>query len=158
MKYLKYFEMQRSYNIDEIVKYYLEAALWTEQERLEEDLEDNDFTIYSFSDDDKKVIKEEIEWFISNIGDSINLMTDDQLGYDLWLTRNGHGAGFFDRNYPKKDEQILNKLCDELGFADIYVGDDNNIYYESCDKYKEFDVDKWKKEMKFRNDVNKYNL
>ncbi len=26
--------------------------------------------------------------------------TVDQNGHDFWLSRNGHGAGFFDRGYP----------------------------------------------------------
>ena len=28
--------------------------------------------------------------------------SDEQHGHDFWLTRNGHGAGFWDRGYPGK--------------------------------------------------------
>jgi len=158
MKYLKYFEMQRNYNIKNIIDDYFTAALWTEENRLEDELKDNDFTIYDFSEEDKDKVKEEIEWFIDKAGDSINVMTDDQLGHDLWLTRNGHGAGFFNRNYPVHVEDMLNKLSEVLGHADIYVGDDDKIYYESSDRYKEWDIKKWKKELEFKKDVRKYNI
>lgn len=48
-------------------------------------------------------------------------------GHDFWLTRNGHGAGFWDRG--------LGELGDRLSVAsktyagqDIYVGDDGKLY------------------------------
>jgi hypothetical protein len=54
--------------------------------------------------------------------------SDAQNGHDFWLTRNGHGAGFWDRGYP---ESVGDKLADAAhgyGACDLYVGDDGAIY------------------------------
>ena len=52
---------------------------------------------------------------------------EDHAGQDFWLTRNGHGAGFWD--------QGLGELGDRLSAAakvyrgvDLYPGDDGLIY------------------------------
>ena len=54
----------------------------------------------------------------------------EQAGRDYWLTRNGHGAGFWDR-----DELMKYELGDKLSAAcrgsnvDVYRGDDGQIYF-----------------------------
>jgi NAD/NADP transhydrogenase alpha subunit len=53
--------------------------------------------------------------------------TIKQHGHDFWLTRNGHGAGFWDRGYG----EIGRKLTDAAhawGSSDIYIGDDGKLY------------------------------
>lgn len=50
-------------------------------------------------------------------------------GHDLWLTRNGHGAGFWDGDYPEHGE-ALTKACESFGEVHLFVGDDNKIYSE----------------------------
>lgn len=57
--------------------------------------------------------------------------TPGQAGHDLWLTRCGHGAGFWYRGLGTIGE-ALDKTC---GFKtpydniDLYIGDDGLIYY-----------------------------
>jgi hypothetical protein len=51
---------------------------------------------------------------------------DPQAGHDFWLTRNGHGAGFWDRKIKNGDQ--LTVLAHKAGGRDLYVGDDNLIY------------------------------
>lgn len=50
-----------------------------------------------------------------------------QAGYDFWLTRNGHGAGFWESEWGKPGA-ILDKAAKAFGEADLYVGDDGLIY------------------------------
>lgn len=51
-------------------------------------------------------------------------------GVDFWLTRNGHGAGFWDRDL----DDIGDKLSSACGFGtsfstvDAYLGDDSRVY------------------------------
>jgi hypothetical protein len=58
---------------------------------------------------------------------------EDQFGYDLWLTRNAHGSGFWSRA-PTKDpmeEEIgekLSTIARSFSSVDLYVGDDGRIY------------------------------
>lgn len=53
---------------------------------------------------------------------------DESSGHDLWLTRNGHGAGFWDRGYPEDVAGRLTSAAEALGQIDLYVGDDGVIY------------------------------
>lgn len=56
----------------------------------------------------------------------------EQAGRDFWLTRCGHGAGFWDRDagtYPHEaSNDILTKASEAFGNLDPYIGDDNQIY------------------------------
>lgn len=64
--------------------------------------------------------------------------SDERFGHDFWLTRNGHGAGYWDRK--ELSGEIVNKqhgdsLGDALtrvakaqGSVDLYVGDDGKVY------------------------------
>lgn len=57
----------------------------------------------------------------------------DEFGHDLWLTRNGHGAGFWDRASVNDDDkyalgQTLTKWAETMGSVDLYVGDDGRVH------------------------------
>lgn len=65
--------------------------------------------------------------------------TDEQAGIDFWLTRNGHGAGFRDRDAlagpaPGSSDSLGEVLTNMVGFGtefdtvDAYVGDDGLVY------------------------------
>jgi hypothetical protein len=58
-----------------------------------------------------------------------DMIKDDvsQAGHDFWLTRNGHGAGFWDGDWG----EFGDKLTDEskpYGSVYLYLGDDEKIY------------------------------
>lgn len=48
-------------------------------------------------------------------------------GHDFWLTRNGHGAGFWDRGYGDVGDR-LTAAAHAYGESDLYLGDDGRIY------------------------------
>ena len=50
-------------------------------------------------------------------------MTWSQAGHDFWLTRNGHGAGFWDRGHGEAGEQ-LSEAATACGMVDLFVLDD----------------------------------
>jgi hypothetical protein len=50
-----------------------------------------------------------------------------QGGHDFWLTRNGHGAGFWDRGLGEVGER-LTKAAKAYGGIDLMVDDDGKIY------------------------------
>lgn len=54
-------------------------------------------------------------------------MDPRQAGHDFWLTRNGHGAGFWDRGLGKRGER-LTEAAYVYGESDLYVGDDGKVY------------------------------
>lgn len=51
-------------------------------------------------------------------------------GHDFWLTRNGHGAGFGDGDWPDGVGQRLEKACKGYRTVSLYVGPDNLIRME----------------------------
>lgn len=56
----------------------------------------------------------------------------DEVGYsgggDFWLTRNGHGVGFWDRGLGEEGE-ALTEAADKFGPLDVYEGDDGLLYF-----------------------------
>ena len=56
----------------------------------------------------------------------------EQAAHDIWLTRNGHGVGFWDRPeiYGEEAAKILTRCAQCLGETSVYVGDDGLVYFE----------------------------
>jgi len=156
--------------INEILKGYIEAALWTEEERLNdeygsehnkvfkdydnyEDKEDteldklikltaniNNKGIEKFSKEDiepDSLIKAytDIKKFIQLAGDSVYEAIYEngleRLGTDIWFTRNGHGAGFFDHSYDYDDEKKLIQAGKSLGSVDLYINDNLKLSFSN---------------------------
>jgi hypothetical protein len=53
--------------------------------------------------------------------------TLEQAGHDFWLTRNRHGAGFWDRGLGEIGKRLTD-MAHPYGEVDLYVGDDDKIY------------------------------
>lgn len=55
----------------------------------------------------------------------------EQAGRDLWFTRNGHGAGFWDREVLAHNElgDLLSVKANDMGVVDPYKGDDGRVYH-----------------------------
>lgn len=54
-------------------------------------------------------------------------MSDDSAGQEFWLTRNRHGAGFWDRGLGDAGK-VLTDAAHAYGSYDLYVGDDGLVY------------------------------
>jgi hypothetical protein len=50
-----------------------------------------------------------------------------QAGHDFWLTRCGHGAGFWDGDWLEAGDR-LTEACEKYPEVGLYVGDDGLIY------------------------------
>lgn len=79
-------------------------------------------------------MRADLEGFMSIIEESATerareiIMGDaEQAGYDFVLTRNGHGAGFWDRGYGDAGDE-LTKWAKTFGEMHAYVGDDGQVY------------------------------
>lgn len=49
-------------------------------------------------------------------------------GHDFWLTRCGHGAGFWGGDWPEPYATQLTDAAHAFGNVDLYIGDDGKIY------------------------------
>ena len=123
------------HDIDTILNNYFEAALFTEEENLIKDINDNSdnelrnghFTIYDFTENAKEKSIADIKTFLSKVGSAADDISDEMLGHDIWLSRNSHGAGFFDRGYDKEIVEILMDAARSLKGVDLYVTSDMKI-------------------------------
>lgn len=52
----------------------------------------------------------------------------DTVAHDFWLTRNGHGAGFWDGDLPKDLGERLTKAAEIMGEQCPYIGEDELVY------------------------------
>lgn len=59
-----------------------------------------------------------------------------QAGHDYLLSRNGHGAGFFDRDLGEVGDR-LQEAAQASGQADAYVGDDGKVHVVGLETFGE---------------------
>lgn len=124
-----------SLKLDDFTKAYIVCALWSSTDDEGNPL-DSKFDIENINPKDIEEIKLECLNFQK---ENIQLLesshknkgyTLENAGHDLWLTRNGHGAGFWDRNLGEIGEQLTLK-SKELKESDLYVGDDGQLYFSN---------------------------
>jgi hypothetical protein len=107
----------------EILEAYLETALWTEEEEI------GPASISDISDESREKANQDVLTFMSKAGSLINALEPSQIGHDLWLTRNGHGTGFWDRGLDEVGDK-LTEIAKEMGSKYLYRGDDGKIYID----------------------------
>jgi len=112
---------------------YIECALWSSSHS--ENGEDIPFDQMDASLSTKaiKQMNEDLSGFMELVtllrtdeNESI-FPSDSQIAHDFWLTRNGHGAGFWDRELGDLGDE-LTALCEHYGPCDLELGDDGLIY------------------------------
>jgi hypothetical protein len=54
--------------------------------------------------------------------------TARRAGIDFWLTRNGHGAGFWDGDWGDVAGRVLTTASKGFGECSLYEGDDGKLY------------------------------
>ena len=64
--------------------------------------------------------------------EAINENGLEQMGHDIWLSRNGHGAGFFDKNYEPETEKKLMTIARDLKGVDLYLTDYNQLAFSNA--------------------------
>jgi hypothetical protein len=127
--------------LDDMVRAYLTCALWSSLDEAGEPLDANkslsDFASEAvatatadcnrFLDENRSDLEEYCFTVQRDGGDSPLAYA----GHDLWLTRNGHGAGFWDR---AGIEQLLGDrltaVAEKFGTAMVYVGEGGKVYIE----------------------------
>lgn len=116
-------------NTKTILDHYIACALWTSTDDDDVNMDENyDADDLAPSTLDK--MREDVEAFVESVeeaGWDVSAWSDEQMGHDFWLTRNGHGAGFWDRGQGKVGDD-LTALAHPFGEFSLYVGDDGAIY------------------------------
>lgn len=110
---------------------YVEAAKWLTHRTNEDDTIDED-CVESVSAEALLEIKRECEDFqAANKADleaayAVRDYCEERAGHDFYLTRNGHGAGFWDRGLGAVGDR-LSKACKPYGSTDNYWVDEEGV-------------------------------
>lgn len=116
--------------LDEFTQAYIEAALWSSMDESNDQgghpLDKN----YSASDIAPATLAKMVADCKAFQGANWNDISSDpkRAGHDFWLTRNGHGAGFWDGDWPKAVGKRLTQDSKAYGEFNLYVGDDKRIH------------------------------
>jgi hypothetical protein len=114
--------------IDKFTTAYLTAALWTETDETNPEqggqpLDDN----YGIEDIEAETLAEmllDCQQFQTANAELINdenvavesdHSVDERAGHDFWLTRNGHGAGFWDGDWKEPAATKLTEAAKKFG-------------------------------------------
>ena len=126
--------------LDSFTQAYIECALWSSNDESDPDtggdpLDDNYGTEDISADTLAQIMKDceafqrDMEKTLSRIYEEFDWYSSDRAGHDFWLTRNGHGTGFWDRS--DEEPELWEALTDEAhsyGSFDLYIGDDQLVY------------------------------
>lgn len=116
-------------NLDPFTRSYMQTALWSSTDDGEP--LDKNYKIDDISDETKAEMIADCTDFQEMAAEHL-IEADDAMseraGQDFWLTRNGHGAGFWDGDWPREAGVELTRMAKSFGGVDLYVGDDGKIY------------------------------
>jgi hypothetical protein len=116
--------------IDEMLSQYVETALWSSHDESDEsggNPLDQNYSVDDISDKALASMRKDVAAFATEYADDIDGEWE-QAGHDFWLTRNGHGAGFWDGDWPEEAAERLTEGSKAYGESDLYVGDDGKLY------------------------------
>lgn len=139
------------HNAEAVLIGYVECALWSEScqgtacptipdtQCYGQDCDKSLSHTLNFGTDDlsaaaSRDMEADVEGFLTsclaerpNVFDGIE---PEMIGHDFWLTRNGHGAGFWDRGYGEKGDW-LTAMAKPFGSAHLYVNANGKVECES---------------------------
>ncbi len=125
-----------SESMDDFTQAYFEAALFSSNDDNDYPM-DRNYDISDFSPETKQKMIEDCETFQT---ENAPLLVDDNIisgrwdadqlgGHDFWLTRNGHGAGFWEKSdWDEEAGKKLTEAAKKFGEFDLYIGDDGTIW------------------------------
>lgn len=117
---------------DDFVKQYLVTALWSSSDTINDEAVplDRNHGIGDFAEEAVKRATEDCDRF-RDVCRERNVMHCFcmQVAHDFWLTRNHHGAGFWDGDYEEELGKTLTEIAQTFKETDAYVGDDGKIYF-----------------------------
>lgn len=127
--------------MDKFLASYIEVALWSSTDSDGTPLDNSKYadtelgqgTLARFKEDCRR-FETAYQKLTSGLDDSVlrsfpqSDHDGDRIAHDFWLTRNRHGAGFWDGDYPEPIATQLTDLAHSFGECDLYIGDDNQIH------------------------------
>lgn len=129
-------------DLDSFTRAYIETALWSSTTGDDQGTPLNkDHDWRSLAPETLAKMRQDCALFQEHYGPTIQAAIETgevkrgpdfdewgRAGHDFWLTRCGHGAGFWDGDWPDPMGDHLSDAARKCGNVDLYVGDDGRIY------------------------------
>lgn len=112
--------------LDPFTRAYLECALWSSTGDDGAPL-DASYTSDDIAPESLTHVIECCRQFQADNATDLADIDPGQAGHDFWLTRNHHGAGFWDRGLGDVGKR-LTTAAHAWGDSTAYVGDDGKVY------------------------------
>ena len=112
-------------DLDDFTQGYVTCMLWAESDDEGVPLDKN-YDFDDFTPELRATVLNDCARFQHDNADDIK-DRKSLAGHDFWLTRNGHGSGFWDGDWPEAGDR-LTEASKAYGEFDLYVGDDGVIY------------------------------
>ena len=123
--------------LNEFILGYVTCAIWAsigdDEQPLDEKYDSDDIapeTRKAMEKDCEKFIAENetiLRHYEEEMATNPEYTDSEKAGHDFWLTRNGHGAGFWDRGIGETGDK-LTEASKGFGEVNLYVGDDGKLY------------------------------
>ncbi len=119
--------------MNKFLQAYVIAALWSSNDESDETGGlpiDESYWFEDIAASTMEAMTKDCERFQSENRDLLEKsgLTDEQAGHDFWLTRCGHGTGFWDRDLGEVGDK-LTAACKKFGNVELYIGDDGFVYH-----------------------------
>lgn len=108
---------------------YMECGLWASTDEHGEPL-DREFDITDISPEAQDAMMSDVYDFLSACWEAdldLTALEPAQIGHDFWLTRNHHGAGFWDRGLGELGD-TLTTMAHAYGGQSLYDAEDGQLY------------------------------
>jgi hypothetical protein len=117
-----------------MVEGYITCALWASTDEEGEPL-DGEYGLDDLDAETRLRMQADCSCFLAEAVEALSHvdMEAGAVGHDFWLTRNGHGAGFWDRSLGVYGES-LTEAAKAHGSYDLYVAEaeDGEAYGKVC--------------------------
>ena len=114
---------------------YIEAALWSSTADNGDPLDNGNYSLVA---ETQTAMEREAGEFYDTHAETIGNAECNrgsgeysqaaQAGHDFWLTRCGHGVGFWDGDWAEPAATILNNASKAAGNRDLYVNESGGIF------------------------------
>lgn len=118
--------------VEEVLTEYIAAALWsTINSDTDNTFSEDNFTREDIAPATLRAMEADVRKFLAENADALkeSELDNGQIGHDLWLTRNGHGAGFWDRGLDDGTADLLTDAAKAMKQIDLEAGDDGKVHY-----------------------------
>lgn len=116
----------------DFINAYKTCALWSTNDETNErggDPLDENYDTDDIREETALDMENDCRMFIASNQTLLDQVGDySQHGHDLFLSRNGHGAGFWDRGYDKAIGDCLALHAKEYGEYNLFIGPGEEIW------------------------------